>query len=535
MTTIDTGYLPVNAELRVIPHPGIDVITYDLLWRLVVNGGDTSAGPAGTADLHLPGGATAVFDYADPSRLLTLALPYGTVEAREGDDAGPGDFVGLGAFETGAAELIDALFGPEVRHHLETAAQLTQTLLVAPLPTWLVAGRIALVQTYLDYQCEPLDGLWALEVAARVSELAHTPALLTWAGQLLGDARAALDLLDDRWPERVPMNDEGRRRLQLDLWTCADLGGYELGALARRFRHDRNELIEGAEVWRESHIPDPPYGRLAAVGARVSTDKPPWGTGHSLDTRAGPTVLIDHSAAVLVAGDPLATVEESQLAVTVWLNNELQDDSLERRLMVRATDGNGRLVAAGLSMRAVNPSKLTCQLTLPPAVAPSDLTVVVGRHLPLAAFTPQGFHTRQATHFSVQLVDALRMGEPAPTLRSSAASSWEKAGRAHMADGVDRLPIQPPFLPEVLQTADIANVDRDPPDTTAMQGLRSLAWSFGHVARAAQLEARRLKSGGDPGELTVRQLDALALAAAAQGDAGTEECLESQAIKTLYD
>lgn len=537
MTASLSEPLLVAAELTATPTGDrYDDATYDLAWAIRVGGGGADVGPAGPARLRPPkGGLEAWFDYAQPSRLLAVRVPFGscTEDALDLDSAVEGSF---GSVDRAVLEL---LLGADCVHRLEEARGQVR-IPVDPMPAWHALGRVALLETYLDRTAQPADGLWAIEEVGLLYPFRRVEAIREWAGRLLDKAGPVLKILPTTWADQPP-DDEPRTYLERDLLACRAFGARECGPLAQKLQLQRGSraLAEAASILARDVQRSAPLrlARPAEVPLELTFRSRGQRSGNAGDLPI--TAFIDFSAEALVEAAE-ATRDGPRVRISARIPNlaTLFGTRLETRVSTRS----GRLLAGALSMAPLgHEDRVGVELTLPASVSSGDVVVVVGRHLPVEGMGLRDCRARQATETTARALDLARKRRAGESLSEAAMAAkaqrlWNEAGDARRAAAVETLEAPEPFLPERLwrYPRDEAGVVAAGSSSEALAAQRSLAWSIGELTSAARLEAERVRSWPAIEPLPSSAVEALAIAAATAGDTETAAVLSSTAAAALF-
>lgn len=539
----------LTATLDIDPVVTAAAIAWRLTWRLAVAEGVDGAGPAGAASLQLrPDGVTLWSDYASPERLLQLDVPFGVVP--DLPDASDETLQARGAIDDRDAEVVEALLGVSVRRRLTETSQRYFTESISENDAWPVVGRVALASQLLADRHQPITGVWALELAEALASVSGARSVERRSVKLLESAVPALQQLPESSADAVLVRVPELGHL---LRTVAFRTGRTLGPAVDVLKTRSEEDL--VRALRE--VVDAAGDRVAAEQGRLRSllertglpdDQPlhrgdvelPVFRGAERDQVPKPTVHVrrDFSADGLVR-DASARIEGVQLAITVEPTTPV---GAIRRLQVRVTAG-GDLVGAALSLSSTSGAGLVARLTFPPHMLADSIEVVVGRELPFEAIDEVAFHERQAIHGSRRLVDTIRRSQivgSAPDdidrMRESASDAWTRAGRMDLANLLDDLAPQTPFVAE---RATALSVARDIPelaqlgsapgtDTLRLAWARDLAWSLGDLEAAAGIEGRRRQDpSAEP--LALQHHDTLVLLLLALGDMGAALDLDARA------
>ncbi len=517
-TAPDPSMVLFRAELFADPLPYTEDVTYELSWTIErVEDIDLHAG---VAELRPSGRAlTAEFDYSDVAQLVGCAVPFGRVVVDESDDDDPWtQLIEGGSMNPTDSSLVTVLFGADFVAHLHRSNFFT--VAISPQPSWATLGRIALGQSTLRRQHHPIEGLWSLELASLVGQLRAGSPLEPWREELLFRAGPALAVLDAGWTDRFDAASLNELRGLVDHIRAQD-SARDLGPLATHLLGKaEDELMDELEniVNRASVelTAQPTFRGVRPVGGNVESDLVYMGATRALQGREESESIwqpaqIDaeaHEFGVLVAEWKLT---DSRLAVRVEGGFGLPTGLLART-SVRVTTGPDHLVA-GSSGLAFDPATetFTAELLVPEEVDQSDLTVVVGRDLPMEPCDIDRFNRRQHIREGQDRIDAERLGQ---------------------ADAVtDHTIPNRPFVAEMLRRGfsggdDVVPTHQiDSGDSWALSGARSLAATLGREAEAASWERKRRLLNERLDELGIDELELLALAAARAADRETANTL----------
>ncbi len=547
-----TKSFPLNVRLIQEPVPTATSIVWKLWWRLAIGDGVEGAGPAGAACLQLRDQEVTVWaDYAEPDRLLQIDVPFGRA-------TGPGDDTSVlaqGELDERDAKAVEQLLGAGARDTLVNTMEAEFTLLVHPLPTWGAAGRAALIETMLAERNQPAVGLWAIELEVCLYELglsestgAHTKQLAALGAEV---SRAIPSSLAD------PSTSASRRLANL-LQTFDSRHGPIDGPVMSELRSESlKDLGDEVDDIIDAASAEPPvfFGVAPGAGSDLAQDEtalapeitPPAFSSREPAPRAQapaflgraaaapkPTVLVDYTAAGLVRG---TSCEISGLEAVVHLTLAHPVVTASRRLDVRGTTSQG-LVAAVLSCDQVGTHDLEGRFPIPAGTTGDDLTVVVGRGLPVEPVDQYAFEERQAIGLTRRLVNRLSKGiAGAPEnditgQRLVARNAWSDAGRPDLALAVDRLEavtplITPQATPEVRDALASASdlLESAELESGTAAATRDLLWSLGDVAAAARVETKR-RTSADSHPLPPEQHEPLVLALLSSGDQRGAEALD---------
>lgn len=534
MSTFEPVYAVVTG--RLVSEESIrDDLSFGLTWKLEVNGGPTTAGPAGVAQLRPTGSElVALFDYAEPGRLLGVEVPFGSVDLSEDEGIGGAAASARTMMSSLDAGVVEALLGGETARLLHSGRELNTN--VRSTEAWAILGRVAVLQTHLEDAFAPLDGLWAAEVAAGVWRLAQSVrALEPWAAELAARAQPTLQLLDTAFAAAVDESDPGRLELERALLACERTGNHDVGPLATEMRATRAVQIEErvAAIFEPEARPSTPGLRYRRSGL-LERDREPEAWAPSL------SVFDDGSLRGLLL-DAHAVATGSSVRVEVALRSEAV--ALGGRIATTVSTRDGELLASAFAMRALDDDgvRRAVELLLPPGVQPDELLIVVGRRLEVTGVSQFELARRRAEIATRRGIDAVRRqtvgGDPdsGSVGELEEAQLWWTRCDASRVALLQRLPKQTPFLSERLRQHRSVLIPAEAgPSLVALAGLRSLQWSLGETPSAAATEAQRLRDGGES-ELDDTSLETLALAARFDGDVESAVILEAEAVSLLSD
>jgi hypothetical protein len=521
------------ARLDARPRPSALGMAWAQHWDLFVDDGIEGAGPAEAASFTVPAtGLTIWSDYADPSRLLQVRVPYGTVRTLGSDQ----ELLAAGSLSDGDAAVVDRLFGPEVRSQLEASTAVEIERLVDIDGSWAIVGRIALAHALLADRFQPLHGLWALEVADLLARFDAGPAVAEYRTELVATAALATQLLPAGLLDRA-------------LTDIAPLG-HLLAVTAQREQRALGPLADALQAHNAAAIAAEAQRVIEAAMPAFEPSAPrPQETVRRPLVHMGGTsgqevaVEVDHTATEQVRSAS-ALLSDGSVTVTVvpTQRHEPLPHAL-RRLEVRVTSSDG-LVATGATFRPTPDGSLVASLLVPDGTRAATTLVVVGRHLPFEPLDDVAFRERQAIAAARRMVDHLRTVDPPPAtdldgilhgpdpapriLTRNAKRSrdeWTEVGRADRARQVGRLRHLEPFTTELTAAAltiatDLGELvalagDAARPDDADHLGRqaagRDLAWSLGDVDLAARIERTRYQASPTD-DLPLESHDALTLA-----------------------
>ncbi len=489
----------LSAHIVPVDRRRPDGVVHELVWHATVGDGPDAAGAAGLASLITPEpGLRLLFDYADPRRLLGLTVPCGERPGRA-PSGGPLDPVALSPLATA---ILDRVVGTETRRRLESGGD-PASAYIDESPSWLVAGRLALIQTRLRERRQPLLGLQAAVSAALLRPLASTPEVREWAAALAADAAPAARLL----PADLVTYRDVAALLSPVLAACRHLQpDTDFGFVDQAIR-----LVEEADVlaqlqeWAETlemRVESARAPRLAGSRTRgmpvMRGEVPGMGTHEA---------WIDHT---LGAQHAQATWRLSDGRIEVRLTRVPAElpRSMRTRVTVLVTDEDSRtLLAASTSVAEEGSGEdLTADLPVPLSVAVDNLTVVVGRHLPVDPMTLEQFDRRQAQ----------------AKARSSLDRRWPEPLVRAIGDHLDRRQLK-----EQAETS---------VDHRRLSGARDLAWDLQWTDEAAHYEWQRLEDDGGEPELSIEESDRLidAYATSPLEDAGARAAALDEHASAAY-
>lgn len=517
---------------RLVAEPvlhGANGMAYRLSWTLRAWFGSETELPAGAAFLR-PSGSDleATFDYREPATMISCSIPYGTVEdpdphgtVEDLDDDTERDglwdrLLQEGLFSPIDDALVQALFGDEVKKQMLTNHRFEASVEPSVRRSWAIAGRIAVAQTALRRRCEPLDGLWALELAGLVDDLGSAEPLRSWARELLERAAPILKVLDMPWLGTHTANPPIAGLKRLFVRAREIDSSRDVGLLARDLKdEDESSLLqELATLLNDSGALSASASERILVTSRRSVFDEPALSGASGPRFLGDTpqpvwqpALIDQSAKAAGVTAARWLIDGGQIVIEA-LGDSAVPALIQEALMVRVTDGD-HLVAAGLGLtsREESSTLLTTTLTLPPTTF-ADITVVLGRELPVDACSADWFDRQE------QIYDEQNMQD------------------AYSGVGQTR------FVVELLRDSFIHSLPRViehfvSADADALAGARSLASQMGRDAEAAEWELQRRKLQVRLDQLQIRELETLAIAAGMQGQHETAMHLAVDARELL--
>ncbi len=496
-------------------------------WHLDVGAGIRDVGAAGIAVLTLPSGVRAAFDYQQPDCLLALEVPT----VGDEPDLPPG------SVDDEDLELVASLTGADAAAHLEAAAthgpdepaRFEAHLEVTEAQA--IAGRMALLTTYLDDRTRPVDGLWAAELVALAYRWGQL-ALMPLANHFAHLAAPALRLLRPDWPAHAPGDDPRALHLLDTLLACQQAApSAVVGPLLATLR-ERLGTSDHAVLPRGLPRLEPP--EHAAAG------RPTHRADQPQITAASPlSVLIDHSLdgwVASVAAQLDGRIVHVRLEPTPLLAGIAAAQRITTQIVTSGPDA-GVMLTAGLSMLPQPDGSVTAQLLIPSGYQTDELTVILGRHLTLAGQRDAaGFARRQAQHRARRVLDARRQGL-APTTAGDPARQAPQAGdRQADAPSLVEAAVPAAFLAEALPISELIDVTAcaGSSNPEVLAAARSLLWP-NVPAQAAGLEAARIATGSDRGALRLAELDALLFDTLPTGEAREAIALLDRAAASLHD
>ncbi len=507
----------IQGELITIslPHPTED--RFSMAWRIKVEHGGTL--PAGVATLRLPRSEMEVsFDYRQSASLVAITVPFGfgTVGSDDEDDLIQ-SLMEQGGFGSIERSMLRVLFGDDTVRALHDGPRIDT--FVRRRASWKQIGRVARTQASLRDRRIPVDGLWALEMAIELHEQGEFE-LQQWASTLAVSARPALQLMKPSWTEWLQPATVSRLQHVFVRAQRADFD--ELGPLEENLRaRAENDLIGDME-------------RIMAVEASLGSDGDDHDDGLDFDSEAmefltgGPSLfatrsrvrtpvldstrgageqwlhgrfLDEDTATALGLRNPQYLVRGQQLLVRLGFDGSVPAE-LTARLSIRATTDTGLLAASGAGFRIDESTEtlLTAELLMPPGVQGSKLTVVVGADLPFGPLRMDDIDRERRLLKS--RTDIERRCEGSSNVAEAAGATV-----AHLI-GNDRVSSQTPM------SAVLGDIPDDP---VQLRGARSVALMMRANADAAEFEQRRRALQHRLDDLSIPELELLALAAARAG------------------